>query len=171
MDLLGGLGTGTTITGELLKVFGSLQKGYESKFVQDLNATISRANAQAIQTSGEFDVRRMRKAKGRLASSQVAGYSKAGVKLQGSAIEVMIDSAAEAETDILISEYNTKVGVIQANYEAESSRIAGKQAVAQAGFGAAQSLLSLGMSFAGGFKSTSKLPTSQPRTSLARGRY
>jgi len=171
MDLLGGLGTGTTITGELLKVFGSLQKGYESKFVQDLNATIARANAQAIQTSGEFDVSRMRKAKSRLASSQVAGYSKAGVRLQGSAIEVMIDSAAEAETDILISQYNTKVGEIQANYEAQSSRIAGKQALTQAKFGAAQSLLSLGMSFASGMGSTSKLPTSQPRTSLARGRY
>ncbi len=163
MDLLGSLGTGTNIFGQLLEGFGQLQKSKDQSLVEQLNAAVARANASAIQTAGEFDTRSLEKQKKRFGGLQHAGYAKAGVRSEGSPIDVMIDSAAQFETDILISKYNTKVGEIQANltsklYDAES-----KKAKAQ-GLGAMGStLLSVGSSLFGLSKSKSgyKLPVKE----------
>ena len=149
MDLLGGLGTGTTLLGELMGGFGKFQAGQGSQMVNELNAAVSRANAAAIRQSGEFDIARLGKAKARFKSGQHAGYAKAGVRSEGSPIEVMIDSAAQWETDILIAKYNTKVDEIGANLQSSLSKAQGKIAAAQ-GLGAlGGTLLSTAGSFAG----------------------
>ena len=125
IDLLGGLGAGVSFLGDLFEGFGKAQTYKQMSLIDELNAAVSRANAAAIRQSGEMDVRKLTKAKARYAGGQRALYAKAGVRLEGSPIEVMIDSAAEWETDILVAKYNTKVQEIQANltgqlYDAQS---------------------------------------------------
>ena len=131
MDFLGGLGTGTKLLGDIMKGVGAFQAGQGEKVINDLNAAVARANAAAIKQSGEFEVRSLEKTKKRFGSAQRAGYAKAGVKLEGSPINVLIDSAAEFETDLLISKYNTRVGEIQANLQGDLSKAQGKIAAAQ----------------------------------------
>ncbi len=148
MDLLGGIGAGGSVLGGLMTAFGQYQTGKDTRLVQDLNAAVSRANAQAIKTSGEFDVRSMEKAKKRFTQSQHAGYAKAGVRSEGSALDVMIDSAAEAQIDILVSKYNSTVGQIQSNLEARQAEISGKLAERKGKYAAGKTLLSTAANFA-----------------------
>ncbi len=152
LDLLGGLGTGTSILGSITKAFGQFQTSKEVQLVNELNAAVARANASAIMTSGEFDVLSLQKRKKRLISAQKAGYSKSGVRLEGSPIEVMIDSAAQYETDILISKYNTKVQEISANLIGQVSGIQAKTAKTTGKLNMASTLLSTASSFFGGLK-------------------
>lgn len=103
------------------------QGNYDSS-VQEFNAAVSRANAEAIRTSADIDIERQKKFAKRFKSGQVAGYAKAGVKLEGSPLNVMIDSAMEANLDMAITDYNANIGVMQAQSQAKgydkSSQIA-----------------------------------------------
>jgi len=167
-DFLGGLGRGTEFLGDILETFGNLQTSKENTLVQQLNAAVARANAQAlrssisaIETAGEFDIRRLQRVRKRLRAVQGAGYAKAGVRQAGSALEVMIDSAAEAQIDILISQYGTKSALIQRELEAditdieargslERAKIASKLAKKQFTSSLLSTVGSLGLMFAGG---------------------
>ena len=127
----------TTLLGSVLQVGTNIYGGYlqnklykanaalteaqgaYSSAVEQFNAAVARANAEAIRASANLDIERQKKALKRLTSSQIAGYSKAGVKLEGSPIEVMIDSAQEAKLDMAITEYNANIGIMQAQTEAK----------------------------------------------------
>ena len=126
--MLGGLGFGTSILGEIAKAYGQKQSGRDEQLANEMNAAVSRANASAIRTVGDFQVASLEKQKKRFRSTQHAGYAKAGVRSEGSPIDVMIDSAAEYEKDILISKYNTRVGEIQSTLAETMSNIEGKKA-------------------------------------------
>ena len=136
-----------TILGQGLKAAGQVTSGYEANEAYEFNAGVARANAQAVKASSEFDIYRMKKAKKRFASAQVAGYSKAGVKLEGSPIEVMIDSAADAEIDMFINKYNAQTKQSQLESEAQQSERAGKSAIRQGILGGVSTLLSTAGSF------------------------
>lgn len=136
------LGITATLLGSGLKGIGQITSGYESNLAAQFNAAVLRANEQALTTSSEFDEARMRKAKKRFRSAQQAGYAKAGVKLEGSPIEVLIDSAAEAEIDILINRYNVNMKKIQSGAEAQMQELSGKAAIRQGWLGATSTLLS-----------------------------
>ena len=122
----------TTLLGSILQVGTNIYGGYlqnkiykanaalteaqgnYSSAVEQFNAAVARANAEAIRASANLDIERQKKAAKTLMSSQVAGYSKAGVRLSGSPIEVMIDSAQEAKLDMAITDYNANIGVMRA---------------------------------------------------------
>lgn len=120
------LSTGSNIYGGFLqnKIYKAnanlaQAQGNYSSAVEEFNAAVARANAEAIRASADLDIERQKKAATRFQSSQIAGYSKAGVKLTGSPLEVMIDSAMEAKLDIAITDYNAKIGVMQAQSQAK----------------------------------------------------
>lgn len=94
------------------------QGNYDSA-VQEFNAAVARANAEAIRASADIDIERQKAGAKRVKSTQIAGYAKAGVKLTGSPLEVMIDSAQQAKLDIAITDYNAKVGIMQAQSQAK----------------------------------------------------
>lgn len=131
-----GLGFGLSALGSVLSIgssiYGmSLQKsvaksnanlvaaqGNYNSAVSEFNAAVARANAEAIRAVADLDIDRQKTAATRFKSGQIAGYSKAGVRLEGSPIEVMIDSAQQAKLDIAITDYNAKVGMAQAQSRA-----------------------------------------------------
>lgn len=144
------------IAGAGLSAVGQIQQGYaastaatananlaemqgrESKIASDYNAAVARANAEAIRASSEIDIQKQIKAKGALRGEQVAGYAKAGVKLEGSPLAVIIDSAAQAELDMAITRYNTETSASQAEYQAKEFTRQGQAAVSLASTQAAQ---------------------------------
>jgi len=153
---MGAMLTTLAIAGMGMQAVGQIQQGYaasaqakananlaemqgkETNIANEYNAAVARANAEAIKASSEIDIQKQLKAKGALRGAQVAGYAKAGVRLEGSPLEVMIDSAAQAELDIAITEYNAKTSASQAEYQAKEFGRQGQAAMTLAGTQAAQ---------------------------------
>jgi len=104
-------------------------QGREANITAEYNAAVSRANAEAIRTSADLDIERQKKAKETLRGSQVTRYAKGGVKLEGSPLEVLIDSAAQAELDMLITDFNAKTAMSQQEFAAHQSLREGRSAV------------------------------------------
>jgi len=156
------LGLTATLLGSGLKGLGQIQSGYDADLAYQFNAAVARANAAAVQTSSDFDIARLKKAKKSLSSAQLAGYSKAGVKMEGSPIDVMINSAAEAEIDILINKYNTQMKTISLNAQAEQDEASGKSAIRQGWLGAGSTLLSTVGSFYTGMNGVKSVKPGNP---------
>lgn len=128
--------------GPIVQGVGQIIGGVQADRAAQFNADVSMANAQAIRQSAEFDIGRQRREAKRLKSKQIAGYAKAGVRLEGSPLEVLLSSASEAEFDAMIIDYNARVGMAQAETQARQYRRAGKTALWQGIFGGTKTLLS-----------------------------
>ena len=125
---------------------GQITQGIQANRASQFNAAVSRANAQAIRQSADLDIYRQKKTARRLKGAQIAGYAKAGVRLEGSPLEVLLDSASEAELDMMITDYNARVGIAQAEAEAKQYERAGKVALRQGLFAGVKTLLTSGIS-------------------------
>ncbi len=144
-----GLGLGMAGVGQIMSGYSASQaakmnarlaemEGQEASLAAQYNAAVSRANAQAIQASAELDIQRMQKAARALRVIQVARYAKGGVKLEGSPLAVMIDTAAEAELDQIITRFNAETAATQQEYAAREYERTGRAAVLLASSVAAQ---------------------------------
>lgn len=101
------------------------QGNYESS-VSEYNAAVSRANAAAIRSAADIEIERQKKTAKAFKSGQMAGYASAGVKLTGSPLNVMIDTATEFAMDRAITDYNANIGVMQAQSQGTGFDISGK---------------------------------------------
>ncbi len=153
---MGALTTALMVAGTAMSAVGQIQQGYaasaaaesnasllemqgrESQITAEYNAAVSRANAEAIRTSADLDIVRQRAAQKTFRGAQAAKYAGAGVKLEGSPLDVLIDTAAQFELDILITDFNAKTAISQQEFAAQQSLRAGRSAVLLAGMQAAQ---------------------------------
>lgn len=102
-------GTALSALGSISEGESAYQSGVNMKKAEDYNASVLLTQAEAIQKSADLDIARQAKAARRLKSAQRAAYGKAGVLLEGSPTEVIVDSAAEAEMDMSITQFNADV--------------------------------------------------------------
>lgn len=101
--------------------------GEAMRQVEEYNAAVLRQQADLIRKSGELDIARQRKQAVAFKARQKALYAKAGVLLEGSPFEVIVDSAAEAELDIGITKYNTEIAALRAESQARYHEYLGKE--------------------------------------------
>ena len=127
-----------------LQTAGPVMQGFQASKAEEFNASLMRANAQAIRHAADIDIYRQRKRAKSLHSTQKAKYAKAGVTLEGSPMEVMIDSAAEAELDMAITDYNAKVKMAQAESAAEQYEKSAKMYKMRGIMGGLNTLLTAG---------------------------
>ena len=173
------------IAGTGMQIYGAISQGQQQKQAEDYNAQVARQQAEAyrnklpiieyqkevVTEKGKLEEYRKRRAARFLRSEQVALYGKAGVQLTGSPLEVIIDSASQAELDIMIDKYNTRldlynldieaynaeVGARRAESEAQYKSYLGKQYQREGYFKAAQTLLTSASGYAmkyGGTRTT-----------------
>jgi len=110
---------GTMAAGTVVSAAGAIQS--------------SQAQAAAIEYRGEMTRRQAEYAEERqrertksLLSSQRTGYAKAGVSIEGTPLEVMTQTAEDAELDALAIRYGGQTAQQSARFEAGSVRTAGK---------------------------------------------
>jgi len=115
-----------SIAAPIMTGIGQMQQGQSGGKAEEFNAAVSRANAQAIRQSADLDITRQKRAAKSMKSTQIARYGKAGVKLEGSPLEVLLDSASAAEFDMAITDYNAKVNMAQAEAGATQHEQAAK---------------------------------------------
>lgn len=90
-----------------ITMFGQIQESQDRAQAEEFNADVARQEAKMTEAKGRLDILKQRKAAAAFTSTQQALFSKSGVVLSGSPLLVIEESAANAELDILITEFNT----------------------------------------------------------------
>ena len=112
------------LAGTIIQATSSVQEGQAMSGVELANANIASSQAAQTRQAGKYDVARIKREKEKTAGIQKARYAKSGVLItEGSPIEVMADTAAQFQMDIMATEYNTAIEASRYYYEAETRKI------------------------------------------------
>jgi hypothetical protein len=106
-------------------MYSSIKSGEQQKEAYEgqaagarYNQSVAEANAQATEQAGAFAEQQARLKALRLQGTQAVGFAKTGVLLEGSPLDVMAETAALEEQDILATRYN--YGVQAARYRSQA---------------------------------------------------
>jgi hypothetical protein len=116
------------LVGTVVSVAGAIGQSQSQGQQYDYNAQVAEANAQAARQSAAFEEERTRERARRLQGSQRAAYAKAGVQMVGSPLEVLDETAIEAELDAQAIRYGGAVRAGQELSQAEIDRRRGREA-------------------------------------------
>lgn len=105
----------------------AISSGIQANQQAKYNARVSEMNAEAARRNAELEKYKTERRKKQMLSHQKALYAKAGVKFEGSPLEVLADTAAQYDLDKSIINYNSNVAYSRNMYEANFQRYAGKQ--------------------------------------------
>lgn len=168
-----------TIASAGMSAIGSVQQGYAAKQQADYNAKVAESNTAAARQQAALDESTSRK-KSELALGAIRARAAANTgDIEGSALDILADSAAEAELEALVLRYGGEVKAKQSEGEAALNRARGKNAVFAGYVGAGTALLAGGGKALGAYGTRSGAsgsvipPLSQtvPRKNSWGGRY
>ncbi len=125
-----------------LQIFGQIRKGQQEQQIFNFNAAVSRQKAELTRLSGDLRISQLRDRKRRLASSQVAGFAGAGVRITGTPLQVIADSDSQAEIDIMLVDIETRNAILAATSDAELDILRGSLARSSSLISAGTTLLS-----------------------------
>lgn len=103
------IGTVATAAGQFRAAKSEAQVHETNVQISRFNAAVARQEAGLVEAKKELNTLRLIKQKKALTATQRAEFSKAGVILEGSPLEVIRDSEAEMELDILIDRLNSDI--------------------------------------------------------------
>jgi hypothetical protein len=106
-----------------LQVVGQLRQAKQQEQIFNYNAAVNRQQAELAQRAGDVRTERLRRERRRFLSKQTAAFAAAGVRMTGSPLQVLSDTAAEIELDIMIEDYNTRLDIMNAQSNAELNQI------------------------------------------------
>jgi len=114
-----------------LQAFGQLRQGMASKKAASYNQALLAQAIQEEEYRAEIVANKIREEKRRTEGVQEARYAKAGVKIEGTPLEVLADTAAHFEEDLALNEYNKraaisrlKLGIAMEQYKADEAMTA-----------------------------------------------
>lgn len=129
-----GLGTG-------LNALGQLEQGQAQQDAAEFNAQIAEQNANEVTKFYGEEERRFRIiARKQLGSARVA-LGASGIRAEGSPLDVLEESAANAEMEAQSIRYEGEVKRRDYLQQAQAERLRGRAAVRSSRYGAASSLL------------------------------
>lgn len=99
----------SSLIGTVAQVIGQRQAADAAQYAAGFNAQLAEQEAEAVRRSSEFQTARMRRYAAAFQGQQITAVAKSGLRLSGSALEVLADSATEMELDILTEQYNAEV--------------------------------------------------------------
>jgi hypothetical protein len=132
----------TTVISTGVAVYGQMQQAKAAEETAEFNAKIAENEANLKQQRGLENIRRQRAQNRRYLSRQRALISGRGIALEGTALEVLGQSAGKLEVGIQDAFADVQIGVNRSLSEAESQRFQGYQASKASMINAGSSLLS-----------------------------
>jgi hypothetical protein len=124
----GTIGTVAAATGTAVSAYGSIQAGRQAEETAKFNAALEAQKARAEMESAAYEEKQSRRERSRLLSRQAALYGKAGVKMEGSPLDVMAETAAEGELEALMIRKYGATKAQQAMSQAQIDRYMGRTA-------------------------------------------
>lgn len=134
----------STVGAAGLGAIGSIQQGFASKQQAEYNAGVAEQNATAARQQAALDESTSRKKSAMLLGTIRARAAANTGDIGGSALDVLSDSAAEAELEALTLRYRGEVRARQMESEAAIERRRGQSAVLEGFVGAGTRLLTAG---------------------------
>lgn len=164
----------TTMAGAVLSAYGAVQHADAAKKAAFYNADLNTRNATIAYDQASAEAAMVRRQAAQVQGSAVAGYGASGVQLEGSPLDVLASSAAQAKLDEETVNYRGNLKAMGYYSNAELDRMAGTTAVQQGQLQAASSFLT-GVGNAGSYytyagkgASTSNSPAAQRQALGAR---
>lgn len=130
-----------TVGGSVLNAVGALQQGQAAGATAEYNARVAENEGLGIMQQAAFEEAGIRRKTEKFKSGQEASIAGSGVTPDGSQAEILQETVAESELDILATRYNASVRKLQTDNQASISRAQGRQAKINSWFGAGASLL------------------------------
>ena len=127
--------TATIVAGaSLLSASSAVQQGAAAKAAGQFNANMAERNAKVaeqqaemIKRSSEFDINRFRDNFSDLQATAAQAFRYNGfVATGGTPLQVLLDNAREADTEIALRRYNASIGEQQALESATEQRLQGR---------------------------------------------
>ena len=116
--------------------------------VNNRNALILEGQADQIEAKAEFDIAQFEKNFTKVEGQTIVALAKSGVVIDsGSAYNIQLSNAYEAELQKQLIEYNSKVAVANKMEEANFARIKGQMARQQSKLAQIQTVAQTGSSF------------------------
>jgi hypothetical protein len=126
-----------TLLGGVMKSTAQIQQGRREAQIHEYNAAVYRQQAFLIGEKAKLDVERQRTQARKFKSAQVATVGASGVRLTGSPLEVIEDTAAEFILDQNITDFNARVdqwaALTNANLSLKKAQIARSSSFIKAG--------------------------------------
>jgi hypothetical protein len=139
----GTIATGVAqIASPFISAKGQQQAGADQQQAYNYNAALAESQAEEARVAGEITQQQLTQKALTLRSTQEAMYAKAGVMATGSALDVMLQSASDAEFDKSIERYNTAIDISRAKSQAANQRYYGEVSKQTAKVRAGNTLLS-----------------------------
>lgn len=127
--------------GSAFQAVGAFRQGEAEAMAGEYNAQVAEQNSEMSRIQGIEDERRQRIQGAKALGSTRAAYGASGVTLEGSPLDVLEESARNAEMDALTVRHQGEMRTAAYKQEAEMSRIRGATAKANSFWTGASSLL------------------------------
>ena len=119
---------GGKMVGGLLSKYAGYRAGTYAANVAEYNASVARVSAEDIKRVAAIEYGQEKKINKRIVSTQKAAYGASGVAMEGSPMNVMLNSAVTGEYNALLRKYGTlsesAALELQAGIYEEQARIA-----------------------------------------------
>jgi hypothetical protein len=148
-----------------MAAYGAVKQGNEAKAVGEYNAALGLQNAAIARDQAQADAASQERHSTRVIGAMRAGYGASGVTLEGSPLDVLESSAAEAELDRQNILYRGELRALGYNSGAELDRMRGSSGQQAGYFGAASSILM------GGARAYHSRPSAAASASYSLGNY
>lgn len=126
--------------GAVIAAYGQVQKAQQAKAMAQYNQKMQERNAQISRDQTALAMTQQNQRARRVQGSIQASYGASGVQLNGTLLDVMSDSAANAEMDALTLKYHGQLRAQGYQSAADIYGWQGSQALRE-GYGAAASTL------------------------------
>lgn len=133
-----------TLIGGAASASGSLMQGFAAKRQAEYNASVAEAHAAAARAQAALDESTSRKKSAMLLGTIRARAAANTGDVGGSALDILADSAEEAELEALVLRYQGEVRARTMESEAANERLRGKSAMLEGFVGAGTKLLTAG---------------------------
>lgn len=135
------LGTTLSTLGTVTSALGAFQSGQQASVVAETNARIAERDAQIALNEAEAEADDRARAARRLEGTARNNAGANVGSLEGSALDVLADNAANDELDILRIQYSGESAAESAGFRAELNRNEAKNASTDGFIGAGRALL------------------------------
>jgi hypothetical protein len=129
------------LAGAAVSAYGAVSQANAQKQAATFNAALNERNALVATQQSTAEAERIRRSASRVQGSMVAGLGASGLTLEGSALDALGDSAAQAQLDIETVKYRGKLQAMGYHSNAQLDQMQGDVAQEQGYYRAASEVL------------------------------